>query len=81
MLFIRCQCGCLLGNKELVFEEGITKFCNDNNIEENSKDIRLAEFKQKLINDICSRPCCKMNLLTYIDVVKIVGSGNKNLVK
>jgi len=73
MLFFVCQCGVLLANKEYEYEKNITEFCSKNGIDESSKDPRLAEFKQKQVNSLCRRSCCKMNLLTYVDIVKLIG--------
>lgn len=78
MLYMRCSCGVLLGNKEYEYERQLDEFCNKTGIDKNSKDERLTAKKQELINSLCRgrRLCCKTSLLNYSDIVQVVGKYN-----
>ena len=67
------SCGTILGNKQTIYEEKIeklvTKLGIDYNLEYNEEYI---SERKKIINDLCKRWCCKKDLMTYIDIVKII---------
>jgi DNA-directed RNA polymerase subunit N (RpoN/RPB10) len=74
-----CSCGELLGNKVLVYEEEMKNVTDELGIdfEMISKGIvnTNPEYKNRLqnvVNKICRRYCCKMQLMTNIDIVNIV---------
>jgi DNA-directed RNA polymerase subunit N (RpoN/RPB10) len=79
MLYIQCPtCGYLLGTKQLIYEEELEKLYIKYNVdidlissgwEQNDK---LREERAKIINKLCERACCKMRMLTYIDLVAII---------
>lgn len=70
MLYLRCPtCKTILGNKQLAFEEGITKICNNQNLTEEQKD----QKKMELLDDLeVKKYCCRMRVLTYIKYVEII---------
>ena len=80
MLYIICpNCGEVLGNKQIVFEEGMKKICDDLNIDFNMVSLGMSdkegEYKEKrgeLINTLCSRICCKKYLISYVDIVHLI---------
>lgn len=70
MLYYRCpSCRTILGNKQIPFEEGIKKICDDINLSEKEKD----QSKADLLNELyVINPCCRMRILSYIKKVEIV---------
>ena len=69
MLYILCPtCGDFLGAKHYIYEKEmdiLQKKYDDT-------DDNLTIARQKLINKLCDRYCCKMRMLTYLDMVYIV---------
>ena len=79
MLFLVCPCGEILGNKELVYKEGMKKICEEMGIDADMVSQGLSdkesEFKEKrcaLVNKLCRRICCKQLMINYIDLVNLI---------
>lgn len=79
MLYLVCPCGEILGNKQLVYEEGMKQICDEMEIDSDMVSQGLAdkesEFKEKrckLVNGLCRRLCCKQLMITYVDVVTLI---------
>ena len=80
MLFMVCPtCGEPLGNKELPFIEGMKSICdsmgvNDDIISQGNldKDENYIKKKSELINELLKKPCCRIRMMTYIDLVQLV---------
>ena len=79
MIFLVCQCGEVLGNKELVYEENMKKVCEDLGVDFEMISQGLADkneaFKQKrceIVNKLCRRMCCKQSLINYSDIVHLI---------
>lgn len=80
MLYMRCPgCGELLGNKQLVYETRMKEVCEGMGVDDDiisqgnmdkNEDYRKA--RQKIVNELCTRFCCKMRLMNYVDIVHIV---------
>ena len=80
MVYIICPtCGYLLGTKQLIYETEMDKLCKKHNADydmlskgllDNNKEFKDA--RKKIINSLCERYCCKMRMLTYIDVVPLI---------
>lgn len=72
MLYIKCPtCNRNLGDKEIAYEEGLANIVNNPKLTDDEKE----EEKIKLVNSLKipnDRYCCKMRLITYRDLVKIV---------
>jgi DNA-directed RNA polymerase subunit N (RpoN/RPB10) len=72
MLYIICPtCNRLLADKMIVYENGIKSIQDDPKLNDDQK----YQEKIKLINSLGipeDRYCCKMRLMTYRDLVKIV---------
>jgi DNA-directed RNA polymerase subunit N (RpoN/RPB10) len=70
MLYPKCPtCGKLFADIVLVYEEEMTKICNNPNLNSKQKD----EGKAKLINSLgLERYCCKMRLISYIDMAELL---------
>ena len=70
MLYFKCPtCKTLLADKQIPFEEEVTKACDVKGISEADKDKRKMEILDKLE---VRRYCCRMRMLTYIRQVDIV---------
>lgn len=79
MLYMTCSCGELLGNKEIIYEERMKKVCSDLKINFDlvSKGFsdHNEEYKKKrseIVSDLCDNYCCKLALITYVDVVELI---------
>jgi DNA-directed RNA polymerase subunit N (RpoN/RPB10) len=70
MLYPRCpSCGGMLAHLEVTYENKKRDICNNPNITDKQK---LLEIK-KIIDELgLLRYCCKLRLLTYIDLIDIV---------
>ena len=72
MLYMKCPtCNRPLADKEMAYEEGIKSIVNNPKLSDEEKE---AE-KIKLIDSFNipnDRYCCKMRLITYRDLVRIV---------
>lgn len=71
-------CGELLGDKQLLYNDGIKKICDKFNINDEllsrgfDKTSEFVEERSKLIQSLFKNVCCKMRALNYIELVKIV---------
>lgn len=79
MLYMVCPtCGELLGDKQLLYNDGIKKICDKYNINDEllsrgfDKTPEFVEERSKLILSLFKNVCCKMRALNYIELVKIV---------
>jgi DNA-directed RNA polymerase subunit N (RpoN/RPB10) len=72
MAYIVCPtCNRLIGDKIIMFDEGIKKICDDPTLtpeQQTEKQIKLMD-SLKIPKD---RYCCRMRLMTYRDLVTIV---------
>ena len=70
MLYPICPtCGTCLADIEPVFEVRKDKICENPELSEEDKNLAI----QKLVNEMnLRRLCCKMRLITYVDLIKIV---------
>lgn len=80
MIYMICpECGDLLRHRCIVYEDELQKICNELNIDYNSisqegyeNNEIFVEKKKEIINKICVNLCCKMNMLTYINLTKLI---------
>ena len=79
MLYMVCPtCGELLGDKQLLYNDGIKKICDKYNINDEllsrgfDKTPEFVEERSKLITGLFKNVCCKMRALNYLELVKIV---------
>jgi len=70
MLYPVCPtCQNLLADKQLKYEEGLHKICNNKQLTDKQKQ----KQKEKLLDDIgLERYCCRMRMISYIDLVQII---------
>lgn len=68
MLYPICPtCGFLLCDKQIIFEEKKSKINNDKNIVDKKKEI-----EKLLIQLGLKRYCCKMRMISYVNLVDII---------
>ena len=70
MLYYKCPtCKTELANKQIPFEEGIDKICKNMSLNEKEKD----EKKMELLDELqIKRYCCRMRMLTYVRLIKLI---------
>ena len=70
MLYYKCPtCGTILANKQIPFEQGMLKICNNEKLTEKQKEIE----KKKLLDELyILNVCCRMRMLTYIKLIDII---------
>jgi DNA-directed RNA polymerase subunit N (RpoN/RPB10) len=70
MLYPRCPtCGGMLAHLEVDFEDKKKNICNNPKLTDEQK---LLELKENVNNLGLLRYCCKLRVLTYIDLIDIV---------
>jgi hypothetical protein len=71
-------CGELLGDKQILLNEGLKKICEKYNINDEllsrgfDKTPQFIEDRSKLIQDLFLNLCCKMRALNYIELVNLI---------
>ena len=85
MIFMVCSCGEVLGNKELVYEEKMRKVCEDIGLDfdmisrgDADRNPKYRDLRKDIVNSICRRWCCKVNLITYTDLVNLIPGAKNN---
>lgn len=70
MLYPNCPtCGYCLASKQPKFEEEKEKICNNPKTNEEEKEKSVTD----LVNSMnLRRYCCKMRLITYVDLAKLI---------
>jgi DNA-directed RNA polymerase subunit N (RpoN/RPB10) len=68
MLYYKCPtCKTILANREPIYEKEMDRICKDNSIKDKDK------AKKDLINSLeLQRPCCRMRLMGYVDLIHII---------
>lgn len=70
MLYFRCPtCKTILANKQLPYEEELEKICNDKKSTEKEKNDKKMNLLDKLE---IRRLCCRMRMLTYINLIETI---------
>ena len=79
MIYMLCSCGALLRHKQIVYEDEMEKLCDEYNVSYDMVSSRMLddddEFKKKrsdIINKLCAKICCKINMMTYVSVGKLI---------
>lgn len=72
-------CGALLRHKQIVYEDRMNKLCTEMGVDYDTvssgsldKNEEFKEKRAKVVNELCEKICCKMNMLTYVSLVKII---------
>jgi DNA-directed RNA polymerase subunit N (RpoN/RPB10) len=73
------MCGEILGNKQIVYEEKLKNICEKMGIDNDmisqglgDMESTFKEERQKLINSLCRRICCKQYMITTVDYVSLI---------
>lgn len=70
MLYFKCPtCKTILANKQVPFEEGLDKICNNPKMSQKEKDSAKVELLDQLE---VKRMCCRMRILTYVKQIEII---------
>lgn len=70
MLYIICPtCGFFLGQVTCEYEENKKKICNNPQLSSEEKDSELSKL---LLGLKLPRPCCKMRVMSYVDIVNLI---------
>lgn len=70
MLYFKCPtCRTVLANKQIPFEKGMNSICNNRTLTKEQQEKQKMELLDKLE---MIRYCCRMRLISYVDLVDIV---------
>ena len=70
MLYPKCPtCRTKLADKQLPYEEGMQSICNNKNWDKQEQDKRKMALLDKLE---LNRYCCRMRMISYVDLVQII---------
>lgn len=79
MLYMVCTtCGELLGDKQLSYNMKIKDICDKYNINDDllargfDKTPEFVKERQDLIQSLFKNICCKMRVINYVELVKMV---------
>jgi len=79
MLYMVCPtCGELLGDKQLIYNQKLKEICDKFNINDDllargfDKTPEFVEERQNLIKSLFKNICCKMRVINYVELVKII---------
>ena len=79
MLYMVCPtCGELLGDKQLSYNMKIKDICDKYNINDDllargfDKTPEFVKERQDLIQSLFKNICCKMRVINYVELVKMV---------
>ena len=79
MLYMICPtCGELLGDKQILLNDGLKKICEKYNIDDEllsrgfDKTPEFVEARAKLITELFSNVCCKMRAISYVELVNLI---------
>jgi DNA-directed RNA polymerase subunit N (RpoN/RPB10) len=70
MLYYRCPtCKSILGNKQIPYESGLNSICDNKKLSEPEQEKQKMDLLDKLE---ITRYCCRMRMLTYIQLITIL---------
>lgn len=79
MLYMVCPtCGNLLGNKQLLYVNGMKAICDKFNVDDTAissgidKNPEFVEERKKLIQELFPSMCCRMRAMTYVELVELI---------
>jgi DNA-directed RNA polymerase subunit N (RpoN/RPB10) len=80
MIYMLCPtCGAILRNKQIVYEDRMNKVCDELNVDYEMVSSGLLDknekFQQKradVVNELCEKMCCKMYMITYVQIGKLI---------
>jgi hypothetical protein len=80
MIYMVCpECGDLLRNKQIIYEDEMEKVCDNLGVDYNmisqegfDRNEEYIKKRQEIVNKLCQNICCKMNMLTYVSLVRLI---------
>ena len=79
MLQMRCSCGELLGNKQLIYETELQNACESAGLDYDAlskglidSDPIFVKAKSDVTIKLCKRYCCRQALTNYVDTVQLI---------
>jgi len=78
MLYMICPtCGELLGDKQTIYTSELKKICDEFNVDDTNiaridKDPKFIEKRKNLIEELFKNMCCRVRVMTYVDLVTLI---------
>lgn len=80
MIYMICpECGEILRNKQIIYEDEMQKVCDELEIDYNmisqegyERDEKYIKRRQDIVNKLCKNLCCKFNMITYVSMVRLI---------
>jgi DNA-directed RNA polymerase subunit N (RpoN/RPB10) len=74
MLYMRCPtCGTVLGDIQKYYEDGLSKICQNAELDSENNNEKYDKEKVDLLNSTkLMRICCRMRLLKYVKLIEII---------
>lgn len=70
-------CGELLGDKQTIYTSELKKICDEFNVDDTNiaridKDPKFIEKRKNLIEELFKNMCCRVRVMTYVDLVTLI---------
>lgn len=80
MIYMLCpECGELLRHKQIIYEDKMQEVCEKLNLNYNmisqegyDRNEQYIKERQDIVNELCENICCKMNMITFVSVVRLI---------
>jgi len=73
------ECGELLRHKQIIYEREMEKICDELHVDYNmiaqenfERNEEYIKKRQDLVNKLCENICCKMNMITFVSIVRLI---------
>ena len=72
-LYYRCpSCRTVLADKQIPYEKGMQKICNDIKLSKKQKDAAKEKLLDDLFLDKNENMCCRGRMMTYMKQIEII---------
>ena len=83
MIYMLCPtCGALLRRKQAIYEDRMDEVCEEIGVDYEmvssgllDKNKEFLNKRAKVVNDLCEKQCCKIYLMTFVKIGKLIKSG------
>lgn len=80
MIYMICpECGELLRHKQIIYEDKMQQICEILNLDYNmisqegyDRNEQYIKKRQEIVNELCENICCKMNMITFVSMVRLI---------
>ena len=80
MIYTKCPtCCATLRHKQIVYEDRMNKICSDLKVDYDmvssgvlDKNEEFQKRRSEVVNNLCEKSCCKMYMLTYVSVGRLI---------